>query len=98
MKDVNVNGLGTFAIQALRTLCVCGITLMLAASPAWAGGSSNATFSVGIRIQSKPPTALTPEQLNERNKMLYEEQKKVAGAGTQGSVNPSLSTTEARLD
>jgi hypothetical protein len=42
-----------------------------------AGSVDSASFTVGIRIQSEPSAAPTPEQLNARNKMLYEEQKKI---------------------
>lgn len=77
MKALNAIVCGLLATQTLRMLRVCGLTLVLAAGPAMAGGTASGSFTVGIRIQSTPSAVLTPEQLNARNKMLYEEQKNV---------------------
>jgi hypothetical protein len=108
MKALNANVRGPLATQTLRMLGVCAVVFMLAASPAMAGGTARGSFTVGITVQSNPPAVLTPEQLNERNKMLYEEQKgiasldleqkRVADAGNDGSVNTSQSATETGAD
>jgi hypothetical protein len=76
MKALNANVRAPLATQVLRMLGVCAVTFVLAASPAMAAGTARASFTVGITVQSTPIVALTPEQLNERNKMLYEEQKR----------------------
>jgi hypothetical protein len=108
LKALNANACGPLATQALRMLCACVIALALAAGPAMAGGTASGSFTVGIRVQSNPAPALTPEQLNARNKLLYEEQKRVvasyeeqksvAGTGSVGSVNSTLNTTGSGMD
>ncbi len=84
MKALNAIGRGLLATRTLRMLRICGVSLVLAAGPAMAGSAASASFTVGIRIQSRPSAVLTPEQLNARNKLLYEEQQKVA-SGTSRS-------------
>ena len=78
MKALHAIGRGLLATRTLRMLRVCGVSLVLAAGPAMAGGAASASFTIGIRIQSRPSAVLTPDQLNARNKLLYEEQQKVA--------------------
>ena len=77
MKALNAIVGGLLTTQTLRMLRVCGLILVLASGPALAGGAASGSFTVGIHIQSMPSAVLTPEQLNARNKVLYEEQKKV---------------------
>jgi hypothetical protein len=94
MKALNANVCGPIATQALRMLCVCAITLVLTANPAMAGGTARGSFTVGITVQSRPPAVLTPEQLNERNKMLYEEQKRVATVSEEQKGRVAVSDSE----
>jgi hypothetical protein len=82
------------AFRHLRTLGVFFITLMMAAGPAMAGGAASDSFTVGIRILSTPAAASTPEQLNERNKRLYEEQKRTEALTTRADAQ-GLSATPA---
>ena len=60
---------------AMRMLRVCSIGLVLAAGTAMAVPAASTSFTIGIRIQSRPLDVLTPDQLNARNRALYEKQK-----------------------
>jgi hypothetical protein len=96
MKALNANVRGPLATQALRMLGVCAVAFMLAASPAMAGGTARGSFTVGITVQSNPPAVLTPEQLNERNKMLYEEQKRDEATTLRaGAIDSAVVSTSA---
>lgn len=81
MNVSNATARGLPVAGVLRMLGFGVVALALATSSAMAAGSARASFTVGIRIVATSPPALTPEQLNERNKALYEEQKRLAGLG-----------------
>jgi len=75
VKALPANVCGRSATRTLRMLGVCIVAIAMMANPAMARGTASSSFTVGIRIQSVPSPVMTPEQLNTRNKALYDEQK-----------------------
>jgi hypothetical protein len=93
VKALHANVCGQLATRTLRMLGACVIAIMVATNPAMARGTSSASFTIGIRIQSIPTPEMTPEQLNARNKTLYDEQKKTESMNLSVDVNDPLATT-----
>jgi hypothetical protein len=92
VKALHANGCGHLATRTLRMLGVCAIAIMVATSPAMARGTASASFTIGIRIQSVPTPPMTPEQLNARNKALYEEQQASGSAKLAMDVSDPVDT------
>ena len=93
MNTLNANVRGQLATRVLRMMGVCVIAIAFAASPAVARGTASSSFTVGIRIQSVPSPVMTPEQLNARNKALYEEQK---ASGSKQLVEDASNTPDTK--
>jgi len=92
VKALHANARSQLANRILRLLGVCIVAIVISASPAMANGTSSSSFTVGIRVQSVPTPVMTPEQLNARNKALYDEQKRAESMNLPANAGDPVGT------